>query len=191
MTVAGAAELNPELLVPLDPEPELDVPDDPDPELVLPDDPEPELVLPDDPEPEPLVPEALVVAVELGLVELLVDVPVVRVPVVVVATALLRDRAGSCPDASWMTITDQAATKTVATIATARRRISDARRLRARSRSATTRLPSCAPARRVVRLGEGESGEESGVVMRYLSRAEGIWCPNTVAALCRSRVRGA
>jgi hypothetical protein len=62
----------------------------------------------------------------------------------------------------------------VATIATERRRISDARRLRARSRSATTRLPSCGVAGLAGWLGEGESGEERGGVMLYLSRAEDI-----------------
>jgi hypothetical protein len=153
---------------------------------------EPELAVPLDPEPEPLVPEGLVVAVELGLAELLVDVPVVPVPVVPVATALLRERAGSWPDASWMTITDQAATNTVATIATARRRISDVRRLRARRRSATRRVASSGPAWRAGRSGGGEAGvEEIGGVMLCLSRADVIWCLHTVAPPCRSGVRGA
>jgi hypothetical protein len=160
---------------------------------VLADDPEPEPepVPPDDP--EPLVPEALPVVVELELAEPLVDVPVapVLVPVVTVATALLRDSAGSCPDASWMTITDQAATNTVATIATARRRIRDARRLRARRRSATTRFPSRAAASGAGRSGEGESEEGWGKLMRYLSRAGGGWSMSRVAPSCRSRVRGA
>jgi hypothetical protein len=158
VTGAGAVTLEPELAVPLDPDPDPLVPGDPDPEPLV----------PDDPDPEPLVPEELVVALEP------VDVSVVLAPVVAVTTALCRDRTGSCPDASWMKITDQAATKTVATIATERRRISDARRLRARSRSATTRLPSCGVAGLAGWLGEGESGEERGGVMLYLSRAEDI-----------------
>jgi hypothetical protein len=166
--VAGALALD----VPLDPEPDAAEPDDPELEPVLPDDPELEPVLPDDPDPEPdvaadpdpepLVPEELVVAVEPRLDGLLVDVPAVPVLVplllVAVATALLCDSAGSWPDASWITITDQQATNTVATIATVRRRIRDARRLRARSRSATTRFPSRAGASGAGRWGEGESG---------------------------------
>jgi hypothetical protein len=215
VTVAGALELEPELAVPLDPEPEEVVPDEPDPELVepeleplpddaeleplLPDDPDPEPELPDDPDPEPVLladpepldPEEPVVAVELGLAEPLVDVPDVPVPVVAADTALLCDSAGSCPDASWMTITDHEATKTVATIATARRRIRDARRFRAPSRSATTRVPSRAPSPGAERSGEGESGEAWGGIMRYLSRAEGVRSVSRVAPACRSRVRGA
>jgi hypothetical protein len=129
---------------------------------------EPESLVPADVEPEPLVSEE--VALELELPALLVDVPDVPVPVVPVATALGRERAGSCPDASWMKITDQAATKTVATIATVRRRISDARRLRARSRSATTRLPSSGRAGRAGPWGDGESGVgELGGIMLCLS----------------------
>ena len=152
-TVAGALVLG----VPLDPEPLVAAGAEPE--------------LPDAPELEPLVPEELVVVVELGLDELLVGVPVVPVLLVVVtaATAVLRDSAGSLPDASWMTITDHEATKTVATIATTRRRILDARHLRARRRAATTRFASCAVAAGVRRSGEEESGEELGEVMVYLS----------------------
>jgi hypothetical protein len=133
---------------------------------------EPEPALPLDPDPELLVPDA-----DPEPLEPLVAVPAVLAPVVAVTCALLRDRAGSCPDASWMKITDQASTKTVAAIASVRRRISDARRLRARSRSATTRFASRGVARRAGWLGEGGSGEELGAVMLYLSRRKtsGTW----------------
>jgi hypothetical protein len=127
----------------------------------------PEPVVSDDVEPEPLV--SVEVALEFGLAALAVDVPEVAVPVVPAATAPGRERAGSCPDASWMKITDQAATNTVATIATVRRRISDVRRLRAWSRWATVRWPA-------ERWGDGESGVEDGGVILCLSRADDISC---------------
>lgn len=152
--------------------------------IALASEPEPELVSPLDPESAPLVPadvESESLVPELGLAD------VVLVPDV---TALLRERAGSCPEASWMKITDQAATNTQATIATVRRRISDARRLRARSRSATTRLASAALARAGPSGGRESGVEALGGVMLCLSRADDIWSLNTVAPACRSRVRG-
>jgi hypothetical protein len=59
-----------------------------------------------------------------------------------VVVAVRRESAGSLPDTSCRKITDQSARNSASAIATTRRRITDTRRSRARSRCATRRLAS-------------------------------------------------
>jgi hypothetical protein len=140
LTVAGVLAADPTLDVSAEPEPdvsELDVPE--------PDVPEPDVSfdVPDPDEPD----------------ELVVDVvEVLEAPVFAAAEAVLRDSAGSCPDASWMKIVDQKRTNSASEIAITRRRMSDTRCLRARRRCAASRAPS-----RGAPAAAGRGGGEEGV----------------------------